>query len=60
MVRLVFGSDPLTVPRVRLDTQTLPARLPDPLDMGRPLTLEIRPNELFEPRVADVRQGPRC
>lgn len=59
VIRLVLSPDPLTVPRVRLHTQTLPARLPDPLDVGRPLTLEIRPDKLFETRVANV-HGPRC
>ena len=54
MIRLVQTLDTLTVPRIRLDTKPLAlalARFTDRLDSRRILTLEIRSDELFEPRV---------
>lgn len=55
VVRLVLGPDPFTVPRVRLYAQTLTLtlfRASDGLDTCPALPFEVRPDKLFEARVA--------
>lgn len=50
----MLGSDPLTVPRVGLDADTLASRFAYALDVGSALALEVRPYKLLEARVAQT------